>query len=131
MATAAKIGIGSAINRVDGVEKVTGTARYAAEAPSEETGGAPLQLRPVQATVTRGRVTAIDTSAAEALPGVVAVITHETVAAHPDLQLHDGGDPETLVLQDTTVHHHGQYVAAVLAETSEVAVEAAGLVTVT
>ena len=35
MATAAKIGIGSAINRVDGVEKVTGTARYAAEHPVE------------------------------------------------------------------------------------------------
>ena len=28
-----KIGIGSAISRVDGVEKVTGTARYAAEYP--------------------------------------------------------------------------------------------------
>ena len=93
--------MGTSVRRVEGPEKVTGTARYAAEAPTEETGGPPLHLRPVQATVTRGRVTAIDASAAEALSGVVAVITHETVAAHPDLQLHDGGDPETLVLQDT------------------------------
>ena len=123
--------MGTSVRRVEGPDKVSGTAHYAAEAPADETGGAPLQLRPVQATVARGRIAAIDTAAAEALPGVVAVITHETVAADGRLRLHDDGDPETSVLQDTTIRHRGQYVAAVLAENSEVAAEAADLVVVT
>ncbi|MFC5061691.1 xanthine dehydrogenase family protein molybdopterin-binding subunit [Actinomycetospora atypica] len=114
--------LGTSVRRIEGPDKVLGTAHYAAEAPVEN----PLHLRPVQATVARGTVTAIDTAAAEALPGVVAVITHEQAP-----RLVDGGDPEVLVLQDRTVVHRGQYVAAVLAETSEVAAEAASLVVVT
>lgn len=52
MATAAKIGIGSAINRVDGVEKVTGTARYAAEHPVENL----LYGYIVDAAIAKGRI---------------------------------------------------------------------------
>ena len=52
--------IGRGLERLDGPEKVTGTARYAYEHPLAE----PLYLFPVQATIARGRVEAIDTAAA-------------------------------------------------------------------
>ena len=113
--------MGTAMIRPDGPDKVRGLAAYAFEHPSPE----PLYLFPVQASVARGRITAIDTSAADAVDGVVVVLTHDTA---PRLA---GGDPEHAVLQSATVHQHGQYVAAVVATTSEVAREAAGLVRVT
>ena len=109
------------LRRIEGPQKVTGTARYAAEAAEV----APLHLRPVQATIARGRVTTIDVAAARTLPGVVAVLTPDDAP-----RLADAGDPELVVLQNAVVHHYGQYIAAVVAETSEVAVQAAALVTV-
>ena len=73
MATAEKIGIGSSINRVDGVAKVTGKAKYAAEfqVPNVAYGFI------VTGTIAKGRITAIDTREAAAAPGVVRVFTHE------------------------------------------------------
>ena len=43
--------IGTAVTRIDGPAKVTGTAPYAIEYPVER----PLHLYPVQATIARGR----------------------------------------------------------------------------
>jgi CO/xanthine dehydrogenase Mo-binding subunit len=65
--------IGAPRDRVDGPDKVRGTARYAFEQPVDK----PAYLYPVQATIAAGRITGIDTSAAEAEPGVLAVLTHE------------------------------------------------------
>ncbi|WP_433802799.1 xanthine dehydrogenase family protein molybdopterin-binding subunit [Actinomycetospora sp. CA-084318] len=113
--------MGTSVRRIEGPEKVTGTAAYAGDTVAAGT----LALHPVQATVARGEITAIDTSAAEAVPGVVAVLTHRTAP-----RLGDTGDPEHLVLQGTTIHHRGQFVAAVLAEHAEAAAEAARLVVV-
>ena len=109
--------VGTARPRPEGPQKVRGTARYTVETPGTDA----LYLFPVQAGVARGRVTAIDTTAAEALDGVVAVLTHENA---PRLA-QDGG-----VLQSATVRQHGQYLAAVLATSSETAREAASLVSV-
>ena len=66
--------LGAALDRVDGHVKTTGAARYSAEYPYPDLTHAAL----VHATVPRGRITAIDTTAAAALPGVRAVITHLT-----------------------------------------------------
>jgi xanthine dehydrogenase YagR molybdenum-binding subunit len=63
--------MGTAMPRPEGPEKVRGRAPYAFEHPAAE----PLYLFPVQAAIPRGRVTAIDTSAADALDGVVLVLT--------------------------------------------------------
>ena len=49
--------MGTPVARLDGPAKVTGTAPYAFEYPVEH----PLYLHPVQATIARGRVTAMDT----------------------------------------------------------------------
>ncbi|NMO90411.1 xanthine dehydrogenase family protein molybdopterin-binding subunit [Actinomycetospora sp. TBRC 11914] len=114
--------MGTSVRRVEGPDKVTGTARYAADQPVD----APLHLHPVQATVARGRITGLDTGAARAVPGVVGILTPDDAPRLADL-----GDPELRVLQHHEIHHRGQYVAAVLAETPEVAREAAGLVVVT
>ena len=78
----------------------------------------------VQFTVARGRVTAIDASAALAVPGVLAVLTHENAPRLGDVA------EEIAVLQSDRVQYVGQPVAAVVAETSEVARDAAGRVEV-
>ncbi len=114
--------IGTARVRDDGPAKLRGTAHYAVEYPVD----APLFLHPVQATIAHGRISAIDSSAAEALDGVEFVLTHTNAPA-----LADAGDGELAVLQDGDVHFRGQLIGVVAASTSEVARQAAGLVRVT
>lgn len=62
---------------IDGVDKVTGRARYTADLPF----GAALVGRILRSPVAHGVIRAIDTSAARALPGVRAVITGADFAA--------------------------------------------------
>jgi xanthine dehydrogenase YagR molybdenum-binding subunit len=113
--------IGASLDRQDGPQKVTGTAPYAYEHRFDN----PMYLFPVQSDVARGKVRRIDASAAEALPGVVAVLSHENAA-----RLADTSDPELAILQDNEVTFRGQYVAAVVADTLETARYAASLVRV-
>jgi xanthine dehydrogenase YagR molybdenum-binding subunit len=117
--------IGRGVERVDGRAKVTGAARYAAD---NEIAGV-LHGFLVQSTVARGEIVELDTSAALACPGVVAVYTHENMLAlsvPPAFPY-----PKSFVpLQDNRIHHNGQPVAYVVAETLEQAQEAATLVRV-
>ncbi len=129
--------IGRALARLDGPAKVTGTAPYAFEHPVDE----PLYLYPLQATIARGRVAAIDTSAVEATDGVVAVLTHHNAARlaptkdanavlanAPDAPAVE--DRELAILQSDEVAFRGQLIGGVIAESPEVARHAAGLVPV-
>ncbi|MFA5712311.1 xanthine dehydrogenase family protein molybdopterin-binding subunit [Mycolicibacterium sp.] len=113
--------IGTALTRLDGPAKVTGTAPYACEYQLD----APLYLHPIQATIARGRITAMDTADAQATHGVTAVLT---VFDAPKLA--DTSDGDLTILQDNQVHYRGQLIGAVLAETAETARHAAGLVRV-
>ena len=113
--------IGAPLDRIDGPQKVTGTARYAYEHPVEY----PLYLYPLRSDIVRGRVVGIDASAAEARLGVVIVITHENAP-----RLADTDDRELAILQSDEVAFRGQYIGAVVAETFEVARHAAKLVAV-
>ncbi|MGI5218823.1 xanthine dehydrogenase family protein molybdopterin-binding subunit [Nocardia sp. CA-290969] len=113
--------MGTPLTRLDGHAKVTGTAPYAVEHPVPD----PLYLHPVQSTVARGRVRAMDTEAARQLPGVVAVLT---VFDSPALA--DTSDGELSILQDDRVHFRGQLIGAVLAESAETARHGADLVRV-
>ncbi|HET7635411.1 MAG TPA: xanthine dehydrogenase family protein molybdopterin-binding subunit [Burkholderiales bacterium] len=115
------IAIGTALARLDGHAKVTGTAPYAFEYPVSE----PLYLHPVQAAIARGRVTAIDTASARALDGTVAVITHENAP-----RLASDKNRELWILQSDEIHFRGQFIAAVIAETAEIARHAASLIQV-
>ncbi|MFB6549582.1 xanthine dehydrogenase family protein molybdopterin-binding subunit [Streptomyces sp. NPDC056405] len=114
--------LGAPVERREGREKVTGTARYAAEYDSP--GRA--QAWPVPAAVARGRVTGVDTAPALALPGVLAVLTHENAP-----RLGDPDDPTLALLQSPHVPHRGWFVGLVVAETLEAARAGAAAVRVT
>lgn len=113
--------IGVPLDRIDGLQKVTGTATYAYEYPVERG----TYAFPVQSTIARGHIVEIDASAALELPGVVAVISTRNA---PRLAPLDNAD--LAVLQSDAVAYHGQFIAVVVAETSEIARQAASLVTV-
>jgi xanthine dehydrogenase YagR molybdenum-binding subunit len=113
--------IGAPLDRVDGTRKVTGAATYAYEYPVEGV----TYVFPVQSTIAKGRVVSIDASAAQALPGVIAVLSHENAPRLAPLE-----DAEPAVFQSDAVAYHGQFVAAVVAKTSEIARHAASLVVV-
>ena len=127
-----RIGIGSAINRVDGLEKVTGKAKYAAEhAPAGMVYGVV-----VSATIAKGSITAIDEAAARSVPGVIEVLTHGN---RPHVAWRDGNYQDELAppgspfraLGDAQIRFSGQPVAVVLAETFEAARYAASLISIT
>ena len=65
--------IGASVSRLDGPLKVQGQARFAAEFPME----AMLYAALVYSTVARGRIATLDTTAAQAAPGVALVMSHE------------------------------------------------------
>ncbi|MHA6628624.1 xanthine dehydrogenase family protein molybdopterin-binding subunit [Pseudonocardia sichuanensis] len=111
--------IGRDLVRRDGADKVRGLAVYAYETPVEHAA----YCHPVQSRIARGRVNAIDTAAAEALEGVLAVLTPLTAERLPAAE-----DAELAVLQSTDIAFRGQFVGVVVAETSEVARRAADLV---
>src|SRR4029453_4405124 len=67
----------------------------------------------------------IDTDAAEGLDGVLTVLTHLNAP-----RLVDTKDHELLVLQSAAVGFRGEFIGAVVAESSEIARHAAGLVEV-
>ncbi|MEJ3742944.1 xanthine dehydrogenase family protein molybdopterin-binding subunit [Actinomycetes bacterium KLBMP 9797] len=117
--------VGRDVARVDGRAKVTGAATYAAD---HKVPGA-LYGFLVLSTITRGELTRLDISEAEAMPGVVAVYTHEDM---PRFDISEGFYLKGFVpMQDTTIHHNGQPVALVVAETFEQARDAADRVRAT
>ena len=70
--------IGQPLDRIDGPLKVTGTRRYAYEYRPQS---APAYGYLALSTIARGRVTAIDTAAAERAPGVLLVLTSKNMPA--------------------------------------------------
>lgn len=110
--------IGEPLDRVDGPKKVTGTATYTYEYPVEGVA----YVFPAQSTIAKGRVTSIDVSAALARPGVLAVISHENAPRLASL-----ANVELAVFQSDAVAYCGQFVAAVVAESLEIARQAADL----
>jgi xanthine dehydrogenase YagR molybdenum-binding subunit len=123
--------IGTATSRVDGIAKVTGAAKYAAEFNVPGLAHASL----VTSTITKGRITRIDTSAATRIPGVLAVLTHENrpPMADKDEAYKDDVAPDGSPyrpLYDNKIMFNGQPVALVVAETPEIARHAASLVKV-
>jgi xanthine dehydrogenase YagR molybdenum-binding subunit len=113
--------VGAAMARIEGHAKVSGEARYAVEHDIEGVAHAAL----VQSTVAKGEVRAVDAGAALALNGVLAVLWHENA---PRVASDD--DPDLAVLQRSDIAFRGQIVAVVVADSLEVAREAAALVRV-
>nr|WP_210247963.1 xanthine dehydrogenase family protein molybdopterin-binding subunit [Rhizobium tropici] len=123
--------LGRPISRVDGPLKVQGKARFAAEYPYEDICYAAL----VFSKIARGRITALDTAAAEKAPGVVLVMTYRNAPRMkaPSLMMSSpsaAGASDLPVMQNDEIHWNGQAVAVVLGETQEQADYAASLIAV-
>lgn len=104
---------------------VTGTARYTLDVDPADYPGL-LHLKLVRSPHAHARVVAIDTSAALAVPGVHAVLTHEDApATRFSTAQHElfTDDPDDTRVLDDVVRHVGQRVAAVVAETVAAAEE--------
>src|SRR5262247_3095773 len=124
--------IGKRTPRPDGADKVTGRAAYAADT----TMPGMLWGKVLRSPHPHARIKSIDTSKAEALPGVAAVITSKDIVDFPV----DKG-PVMLGIQDMRwmcrnvmardkALFHGHPVAAVAATTQNIAAEACKLIEV-
>jgi len=117
--------IGQPFTRRDGILKVTGKARYAADHHPPKMLFAVLAV----SSIARGRVTFLDVAAAKNHPGVVDVMTpsHKPpLAEDPDAKT----DPFMFrmeLLQNDRVRYVNQPIAVVIAETLEAASEGAAL----
>ena len=100
------------LERIDGRAKVDGSAAYAADIQAASM----VYCHVVQSSIARGSVTQIDTDRAEALPGVLVVLTHDNAPRLVDIE-----NAEVFVLQTPAVAYRGQIVAAVVADTPETA----------
>ncbi|WP_127503851.1 xanthine dehydrogenase family protein molybdopterin-binding subunit [Actinoplanes solisilvae] len=118
--------LGQPFDRLDGVLKATGAAPYPSDVSIPGQAHAVLLQSPIGA----GRIRAIDSTAAEAAPGVVAVITHLNSPALGEAPMTGLGGPPRNPFTDDRVLHYGQNVAVVVAERREQAMAAALLVDV-
>ncbi|HKG46708.1 MAG TPA: xanthine dehydrogenase family protein molybdopterin-binding subunit [Pyrinomonadaceae bacterium] len=127
--------IGKEMSRVDGVAKVTGRAKYAAEfrAPNLAYGFIVL------GAVAKGSIKDIDTREAERAPGVVRVFTHLNTPKLGPKASHEQSPPRAQeeqdksfrALQSDRIYFNMQPVALVVAETYEQARYASRLVKIT
>lgn len=117
--------IGTPTVRRDAVAKATGAARYAADFGHGGTAYAALTL----SAVSRGRITKVDTAAAEAVAGVQLVLTHRDInqGLGEETFAMKGGHMQSsfMPLSSDEVHYAGQIVGLVVADTAEAAEEAA------
>ncbi|WP_436893884.1 aldehyde oxidoreductase molybdenum-binding subunit PaoC [Siccibacter turicensis] len=115
--------VGRPHDRIDGPLKTTGTAPYAYEwhdlAPNVAYGCM------VGAGIAKGRITAMDTEAAQRVPGVLAVVTADNAGP-----LGKGEMNFASLLGGPEIAHYHQAIALVVAETFEQATAAAALVRV-
>ncbi len=123
--------IGQPLNRLEGELKVTGAAKYAAEYNVPDL----LFGYILNSTITKGKITAIHTEEAMALPGVVDVFSHLHRPHLPwlDLKYADMDAPPGTVfrpLYDGDIKYNGQPIGLLVAESFELARYAASLVRV-
>ena len=117
--------IGQPLSRVDGVKKVTGAATFSAEHKIPRLAHAVL----VMSTIAHGRISAVDSAAAEKMRGVISVMTHLNAPRLPSAGKAAAGQPPAgrvlNLLQDDRVYYNNQPVALVVADTLEHAADAA------
>ena len=119
--------VGKSITRVDAYDKATGRAKYVADLCDRSA----LVAKICHSTIAHGYVKSIDTSAAEAVPGVVKVLTCFDVpqipfptAGHPWSTDPSHQDVADRLLLNRHVRYYGDDVAAVIAEDEVAAAQA-------
>jgi aerobic carbon-monoxide dehydrogenase large subunit len=123
--------IGQSVARLEDPPLVQGQGRYAGDISFPHQ----LHMRVARSNHAHGRIAAIDTAAARAVPGVVAVWTAADIADVPPIDFREGRIPalepyRQPVLARERVRYVGEPIAAVFAEDPYVAEDAADLVTV-
>ncbi len=123
--------IGQPVPRLEDPPLVTGRGRFAGDISFPHQ----LHMRIARAPVAHGTIVSIDTAAARALPGVVAVWTAQDIADIPPIDFREGRierlEPyRQPVLASGTVRYVGEPVAAVFAIDPYVAEDAADLVAI-
>lgn len=115
--------VGKPLDRIDGPRKTTGTATYAYEWHDEALNLAYGYV--VGSSIAKGRITSMDLRAANAAPGVLAIVTAENAG-----KLGKGEMNTATLLGGPEIEHYHQAIAVVVAETFEQARAAANLVKV-
>jgi len=113
--------VGEETDRIDAFEKVTGTATYTADIRLQGM----LYTKLLKSPHAHARIVKIDTSEAEKLPGVRAVLTGEDIPYQFGIYMTD-----KYMLARDKVRHVGEPVVAVAADTEEIAEQAAELIKV-
>lgn len=109
--------IGKRLPRLDAYQQVSGQSKYADDLP--ELPGM-LHAKVLTSKYASAEILKVDTQKAEALPGVAAVITAKDVPNNIiGLKVQD-----EYVFADTRTHYVGEAIAAVAAETEEIAEDA-------
>ncbi|HUZ67704.1 MAG TPA: xanthine dehydrogenase family protein molybdopterin-binding subunit [Beijerinckiaceae bacterium] len=120
-----KANMGRPEPRIDGRLKVTGEAHY----PSDISLNDPVYAFLVTSVIARGRIKSLTLEPARAVPGVLDILTYETVgdAVKPAKFFSQGGHVGSSIrpLSSAQIAHDGQIVAIVLADSFEAAREAA------
>jgi CO/xanthine dehydrogenase Mo-binding subunit len=118
--------IGTAVPRIDGADKVTGRASYTADVSLPGT----LWGKALHSPYPHARILSLDTSAAEKLPGVHAVLTGKDVQAGVQAGMYGRAIKDIPVLALDRVRFFGERVAAVAADDEDIAQQALNLIEV-
>src|SRR5258707_9547112 len=123
--------VGRDTPRVDGPRKVSGLAQYT----SDFHFPGMLYAVPVEGTIANGKVTKLDTSAAEKMLGVRAIFHRENIGKIFRSTLGPGFsgvcEERRPPFEDDVVRYYGQYIALAVGETFETAKAAADAVRAT
>jgi len=119
--------VGQSVHRRDGLGHVTGRTQFVDDVDYPGM----LWISMVRSPVARGIIHNIDTSRAEAFPGVAAVVTAADVPNnwYTILGLIGVGPPDEPVLAHEEVMYEGEPICAIVAESESIGREAAMLVT--
>ena len=109
--------VGASLTRLDDKDKVTGVARYAADLKMPGV----LHAKVLRSKVHHANIISIDTSAAEAVPGVEAVVTARDIPGSPVMI---NAKPQRFLFPEDKIRFMGEALAAVAADSEEAAEEA-------
>jgi xanthine dehydrogenase molybdenum-binding subunit len=118
--------VGRSVTRSDALEKVSGAAQFSADRIVAKA----LYGKTLRSPHAHAEIIALDTAKAEALPGVRAVVTYKDAPQNP---FEEGSPAESIApvyVLNRIVRHVGDEVAAVAAESEEIAQEALQLIDV-
>ena len=114
--------IGTPIDRIDGLLKVTGKATYATDYPIDNLAYGFL----IKSTIASGKIKSFDLSVAEKQKGVLKIITH----LNNEKLNESGGLRGGALMQSADIEFYGQHIALVIAESYEQARAAGRLIKV-